>query len=305
MHFIPHTQFFNDASEQQSGLDGWQANYTQLSRGAYSGSTSRLDLGGIALIEERFNAVVEQETCPPKNKLLLLFSERQERRINGNLFQSQSFWHVGGEDIRLVSAANNRTLSILIDQSAVPEWDASRQPPVSAILHSGMAGDAALDWIASVLVNAPDIVTRNPEEISAFFAMVRDKVSDILSAVLLAGVGVSAAPTSASRLVARARAMADEMSLEPLTVSRLTRDLGVSDHVLRAAFLQCTGVSSHAWLRYRRLARARRQLLKDGNERAVAETAMENGFFHLGRFAGFYAEVYGEAPGETLRRRAA
>ena len=35
----------------------------------------------------------------------------------------------------------------------------------------------------------------------------------------------------------------------------------------------------------------------------VAEVAGAWGFGHLGRFAGYYADTFGELPSETLRRR--
>ena len=90
--------------------------------------------------------------------------------------------------------------------------------------------------------------------------------------------------------------------LERNDVSRARQN--IPPHLLREAFIECKAVSTQSWLRYRRLARARRQLLQASRDgRGVTEIAMENGFLHLGRFAGFYADTFAESPIETIRRR--
>ena len=47
----------------------------------------------------------------------------------------------------------------------------------------------------------------------------------------------------------------------------------------------------------------REGLLNNRNAESVTQTAMRWGFFHLGRFAQYYRELFGETPGETLRSR--
>lgn len=49
-----------------------------------------------------------------------------------------------------------------------------------------------------------------------------------------------------------------------------------------------------------RLAEARRQLLRAEGAASVTSVAMACGFTHLGRFAGWYRERYGESPSATL-----
>jgi len=299
MHCTYKSHHYADASLQETGLQGWQQSYTQTGRGAFTGAISRFDLGGISLIEERLNVAVAQETCPPEGKLLLIFSET--RRIDGNVSAHRGIVHTGGNEIQLATETGHRSLVILADLSKLPDFGCHKAPPIFALQNSDDVETSAF-WVESVLRSAPDLIRHNPDDVPILSAIIEDRVSDVCSAFFSAGSRQGLNQTYSSRLVRRAMILADELVFEPLTVTRLTHELGVPDHVLRTAFLQCTGVSTYTWLRKRRLKRARWQILRAKAEgRRVAEIAMENGFFHLGRFAAYYSETFGETPVETLR----
>jgi AraC family transcriptional regulator, ethanolamine operon transcriptional activator len=51
-----------------------------------------------------------------------------------------------------------------------------------------------------------------------------------------------------------------------------------------------------------RLTAARRALQDPSATTSVTDVALQRGFFHLGRFAHDYRELFGESPSETLRR---
>jgi transcriptional regulator GlxA family with amidase domain len=90
----------------------------------------------------------------------------------------------------------------------------------------------------------------------------------------------------------------------PLTVAQVSAAAGVSARGLQAAFQRNVGVRPMQFLREARLHGVRAELLAGDPERVtVAEVALSWGFNHLGRFSGYYAEVYGESPSQTLRRR--
>ncbi|MFS2029548.1 MULTISPECIES: helix-turn-helix transcriptional regulator [unclassified Curtobacterium] len=90
----------------------------------------------------------------------------------------------------------------------------------------------------------------------------------------------------------------------PLTVAQVSAAAGVSARGLQAAFQRNVGVRPMQFLREARLHGVRAELLAGDPKRVtVAEVALSWGFNHLGRFSGYYAEVYGESPSQTLRRR--
>ncbi|OYO20563.1 hypothetical protein BI335_03280 [Enemella evansiae] len=87
---------------------------------------------------------------------------------------------------------------------------------------------------------------------------------------------------------------------EPLTVTDLARDAGVSVRRLQETFAQFHGTSPKAFLTDFRLDQARRALL--AGQGTVTEVAQDCGFTHLSRFAASYRDRFGELPSETRAR---
>jgi len=111
-----------------------------------------------------------------------------------------------------------------------------------------------------------------------------------------AAVGSSTVRFAREWMVANAR--------RSLTVAEIAGAAGVSARGLQAAFQRHVGVRPMQFLREVRLRGVRSDLLAaDPDATTVAEVAVSWGFHHLGRFSGYYADVHGEAPSETLRRR--
>ena len=89
---------------------------------------------------------------------------------------------------------------------------------------------------------------------------------------------------------------------EPITTADLAAAAGLSQRGLQQAFGRNDLPTPLEALREARLRRAR-TLLADARpgEVSVATIARRLGFVHLGRFAGYYAERFGERPSDTLR----
>lgn len=93
---------------------------------------------------------------------------------------------------------------------------------------------------------------------------------------------------------------------EPLTVAALSRQAGVSERTLRAAFRAVLGLSPKQYAIAQRLNAVHEALCgADPNQTTVTDVAMDYGFFELGRFAGRYRHAFGEVPSRTLRHAAA
>jgi AraC-like DNA-binding protein len=101
----------------------------------------------------------------------------------------------------------------------------------------------------------------------------------------------------------RARLWLEDHSDEDITVTDLSRAMGVSVRRLQYLFGDRFGVTPTAMLRDIRLVRAHR-LLADSSSPAptVADVAYRCGFGHLSRFAIAYRERFGESPSATLSR---
>ena len=89
----------------------------------------------------------------------------------------------------------------------------------------------------------------------------------------------------------------------PLYLLEICAAIGVPERTLRLSCQEHLGISPKHYLLLRRLHLARRALQKaEASKTTVAEVATSLGFWHFGRFAGFYRMYFGEPPSATLAR---
>ncbi|WP_051791321.1 AraC family transcriptional regulator [Amycolatopsis jejuensis] len=85
------------------------------------------------------------------------------------------------------------------------------------------------------------------------------------------------------------------------TVRELAGLAATSVRALQYCFLRHLGVTPMTFVRQTRLAHAHRLLARASRHHTtVAQVATASGFSHLGRFAAYYRDRYGESPSETL-----
>ncbi len=89
----------------------------------------------------------------------------------------------------------------------------------------------------------------------------------------------------------------------PITIGEIADAAGLSVRGAQGAFQSRLGMAPLQYLRSVRLDRAHAELARSAyGVSSVAEVAGRWGFGHLGRFAGYYLERFGESPNRTLRR---
>ena len=97
--------------------------------------------------------------------------------------------------------------------------------------------------------------------------------------------------------------MSDHLG-ERIHLRDLSSAAGVSARTLGYLFLRTYDATPMAYLKRRRLERARNLLLQaDPSNESVAEIARQCGFTHMGQFSLDYKRAMGELPSETLHRR--
>jgi len=137
-----------------------------------------------------------------------------------------------------------------------------------------------------------------PELLPAMEADVRTTLDDALSATAAGEPRL----TASAQIVRSCLDAADQIGPSP-RVAALAASVEVTDRWIRAAFGREFGVSPSVFFRARNLHRARRDLrLAHPADTTVTDVALRRGFWHLGRFAGLYRQVFGEPPNETLQR---
>jgi AraC-like DNA-binding protein len=91
-----------------------------------------------------------------------------------------------------------------------------------------------------------------------------------------------------------------------LTIADLCQLVGVGKSRLHQAFSETYGISPGAYLHRLRLTLIRQELLSgETPPRSIKDVAIKHGFLSSGQFARKYREIFGELPGETLRKRMA
>ena len=89
---------------------------------------------------------------------------------------------------------------------------------------------------------------------------------------------------------------------EMLDLRSMSKATGLNPRTLQRTFQAEYGLCPQEWLRVERLNRVREDLLRAEPGNSVTDVATRWGFFHLGRFAQYYRELFGERPSETARR---
>lgn len=92
----------------------------------------------------------------------------------------------------------------------------------------------------------------------------------------------------------------------PPTVAELCRLVGTGRRTLERICRDAMGIGPAEYLRVWALNQARHALLDPASAfKTVTQTAVEFGFWHLGRFAAYYHAHFGEYPRDTRQRTAA
>ncbi|MHC6225032.1 AraC family transcriptional regulator [Pseudomonas sp. X10] len=109
-----------------------------------------------------------------------------------------------------------------------------------------------------------------------------------------AHAGEARAPGHEPLAVARARELLDSQLAAPPSLEALAAAVNLSPFHFARVFRQATGLPPHAWLKQRRLGRAR-ELLKSG--RPAAEVAFTLGFADQSHLNRQFKQAYGVTPG--------
>lgn len=153
-------------------------------------------------------------------------------------------------------------------------------------------------------------ISANPAalEDAQFCASLKERVLTTLVEMLAANLEDAqqlAAPTTRSYVVDKAMRYIDSRIADAFEMVDLCRAIRVCPRTLRYSFQEMLGVSPTHYLLATRLGHVRRALLKASATAQVQFVAARYGFAHMGRFARYYSDRYGERPSDTLKRNGA
>ena len=203
-----------------------------------------------------------------------------------------------------INPAGVETLAVVIDAdqlgAAADLLGCTVDPRVMAGPLAGSPQfDQAFDEISDLLAHptaSPDVTTR---------------CRDRLLAAIANNAGESNQSTSRSfdsseRIVTQCLDYARSISMWNPSTVELCRVTGVSDRRVRSAFIDVFDMPAIHYFRLAGLSEARRLFREaETDEKSVTAVANRLGFFHLGRFARYYRQAFGEYPSDTLQARLA
>jgi AraC-like DNA-binding protein len=132
------------------------------------------------------------------------------------------------------------------------------------------------------------------------------QVENLLVSSLLATFdarGPASRRDSMPEYMLRAEEFVVEHLAESLTIADIARAASASTRTLFDGFKRTHGSGPLAWMRARRLDRARTELLAaEAGVARITDVAMRWGFTHMGRFCVAYRNRFGETPRQTLHR---
>jgi AraC family ethanolamine operon transcriptional activator len=288
----------------------WDIAVTPLSRGPYKHAITFLQTPGLILYRERFWRRTRVQGLSPPGMFVFavpLKVGRTTRWWGGPQHEvGLPAMMPGGMHVDL--AEGHQHLVALIDlgllRASMPAdlmdtvEAASRQHvlPASrdAVARLGATLNALLDG-----TQADPQVLHNPHA-------VRTMEQDLLAAFCQPLMLATSTPGRAGRAtwqgrLQRAVEYLRSMDTGSVTVADLCSAARVTQRTLEYAFRETFGISPLKFLHLRRYHTTRKDLLAaDPRTTTVSEIALNNDFYHLGRFAVHYKTLFGESPSQTL-----
>jgi AraC-like DNA-binding protein len=159
--------------------------------------------------------------------------------------------------------------------------------------------------LARTGARAPALFEMKEERLAAEADLLETLLATLRVATGLQPTRSDHAHLAQSRIVKLAEAYALSNAESRLYVTDLCRAAAVGERTLEYAFKEVLGLSPMAYLTRLRLHCARRTLLSaTPRSTTVSVEALRWGFWHFGEFSRAYKACFGEAPSETLRRKA-
>ena len=109
-------------------------------------------------------------------------------------------------------------------------------------------------------------------------------------------------PTTRAYVVDKAIRFMESRLAASIVIAEVCEEVRVSPRTLRYSFEEVLGVSPTRYLLVRRLNQVRQELSICESPTLIEEIALRSGFWHMGRFAQFYRQTFGERPSDTRRR---
>jgi AraC-like DNA-binding protein len=208
----------------------------------------------------------------------------------------QEYTRKGGAGDAMLLRVKSSLLEAALDEHAV--WQSRRWLVQSAVLNTTPARIAQIHAFEAQMRHAHG----GCGSWGAYGSADRFEraVADWLAEWLVEAAAAKPVQQASLHRLAHLERWIDDHIGEDLTLDQLCGVARLSPRSLQKFLLATRGLTPLEFVRYRRLAAARRRLLQRQPHELISNIALDCGFQHLGRFSLSYRETYGESPRDTV-----
>lgn len=305
-----HAASTRDIDEQAALLRGWNQTYDQISTGAFNGAFLEAQLQGMQLFREVTSNALHQTGNLPAGTIAVgvplalrgnaTFCGRRCDGTQLHVFSGNDafeFFSPSGLDIAGFVLSDSDLLCALTSDQL------EQVLPTLVNPHLRPVDPSAAYRMRRIFMDICEVITKSPQcadDPSRLASMSRDAADAVVTALCGSERQTfELSPVKRARIVRDARELLIECPEQFARVDELCLALGVSRRTLQQSFQETLGVKPTTYLRAVRMNGARRAMK---NAHSIAEAATLWGFWHFGRFAQDYKEMFGELPSQAFRR---
>lgn len=286
----------------------------QISTQRHSSRLATIDYGDAFVLDLRDNGGIAMSGAINDDALTAVFLWGEGTTFNGQRSEVPQLRILGpGTEFSLAMPGNYRLMRVGLRGSALDLLRSSSAPHLDRLwLRPGiheqrLAPEAELDLQQKLARTArfAETAARGGYDIGAGLAVAASEAGAALVDVLSSANRPSSSSLGSSdrrAIVDATLAILEANPHVPVSVSSVCEVLGIGERTLERAFQERLGLNPRAYERERRLRAAHGLILTKGDHLSITEIAMSFGFWHLSRFAGAYAALFGCSPSETRRR---
>lgn len=307
-----------DVIEHAEALPLWSQDYTQLGKGAFSGSIKSIYHNGIQIFSEKMNRVVDQIASAPKDCFVIGLSVAVEGDATWGLLPIKPLSLITlkkNTELYFRTSANSEIVAAVIPISRMKtyateiEWEGFEDAMNTIKPVEILPGDVSSRLLSTLMYglntvyqyeNSKDMLDQSWEIYE------EDLLASCMQALMLVNKNVH--PFYFDHkipryIVNRVRNLTLSRSGLPLGVEEICDNLRIKRRTLNYAFARALGTTPLTYMRNLKLHKVRMDLITYPNDRAsICETASKWGFVHMSLFSKYYKELFGECPNETLHR---
>jgi AraC family ethanolamine operon transcriptional activator len=310
------TKLIHDIEDVRQPVKGAELTVSQIQGGRLTGSVTHGILDGISVTVGRFSKAVRSQGIMSRDRHVIgmllgrddavsywSFDMRPGDVVFDGVGTAHDAIYKGGARFAGIALSSAELTGLMAGEAAMADLDFWQRR--TQIRPEAALGAAVSSRFSAVVRRLDEHAAGLSPAGSAFWmrALVEAFVSSASGGVPWDG---NSSPVRSALIVRKVDDFLWEHGNAPVHISELCQALDVSRRTLHRAFDETLGIGPVTYLRRQRLNQVRRALLDGGSAtRSVTELALNFGFDDVGRFAGYYRQLFGELPSATMRRRKA